>query len=161
MRHGRIWAAEPVPATFAYLERNIHANEMQFSSVEIHTLPYAMADAEASLPMLVMEESTGWSRLVDEQFASAETRPIVRVQTKTLDSVLPPVTVDLLKVDVEGAELRVYRGAPQTLHRVRRVVMEYHSPELFRDCRHLLEGCGLRMVLRTTDEALGIAFFSR
>jgi hypothetical protein len=45
-----------------------------------------------------------------------------------LDSVIPPgATVDLLKIDIEGAEYDVLKSiSPDTLRRVCRVVLEFH-----------------------------------
>jgi hypothetical protein len=51
--------------------------------------------------------------------------------------------VDLLKIDVEGAELDVLRGAARLLADSRpRVIVETHSAELERGCADLLRGHG-------------------
>jgi len=45
-----------------------------------------------------------------------------------LDSVIPAdATVDLLKIDIEGAEYGVLKSiAPSTLRRIRRIILEFH-----------------------------------
>jgi hypothetical protein len=35
-------------------------------------------------------------------------------------------SVDFLKIDIEGSEFDLFRGAPAWLHRVRRIAMEVH-----------------------------------
>ncbi len=52
--------------------------------------------------------------------------------------------IDLLKVDVEGAEVDVLRGASAMLARTRFVVLEYHSPDRRAACIELLRTAGFR-----------------
>ncbi len=109
MRQGQILAFEPMPTTFDYLQRNIQDNGSRFSSVVIQAQPYAVADISDTLSMLLVAESTGWNRLIAGDDLAKETRPIIQVSAKTLDALIPELPVDLLKVDVEGAELKVFR----------------------------------------------------
>lgn len=53
----------------------------------------------------------------------------MEVPTLTLDSIAAPYqVVDLLKIDIEGAEYQVLPAAStDTLRRIRRIEMEYHS----------------------------------
>ncbi|MBK7937789.1 MAG: FkbM family methyltransferase [Lewinellaceae bacterium] len=79
----------------------------------------------------------------------------ITVKTERLDELLPPdVHIDLVKIDVEGGELLVLRGAVQTLTRCKPVVIFEHglgaselygaTPEQVYD---LLAQCGLRVSL--------------
>ena len=52
--------------------------------------------------------------------------------------------VDLLKIDTEGAETLVLRGAGRILRRTRHVVLEYHSPDLRAECLRILTEAGFR-----------------
>jgi FkbM family methyltransferase len=54
--------------------------------------------------------------------------------------------IDLLKIDVEGAEVEVLRGARATLARTRRVILEYHSEELLAETRQRLSAAGFAEV---------------
>lgn len=161
MQRGRIWSFEPILSTFTYLERNIYENQPRFPGVEIHVQSYAVADVDDTLSMLLVAESTGWNRLVAGDELTQETRTVVPVPAKPLDALIPDIPVDLLKVDVEGAELQVFQGAANTLQRTWRVVMEYHHEDLLKNCRLLLEASGFRMVLQTPGPNLGMAYFSR
>jgi len=78
----------------------------------------------------------------------------IRVDTETLDHILSAEErVDLIKIDVEGAELQVVRGAAATLKRCRPLVLFEHgvgasdhygtSPEMV--YRSLVDDCGLRI----------------
>lgn len=53
-------------------------------------------------------------------------------------------TVDLLKIDTEGAEAMVLGGAGRVLRNTRYVVLEYHSRALRAECRALLGAAGFR-----------------
>jgi FkbM family methyltransferase len=55
--------------------------------------------------------------------------------------------IDLLKVDVEGAETDVFRGAGGAMPNVRRVIFEWHSPALLAEVRGILGDAGLREVI--------------
>lgn len=161
MRRGQLWAFEPIPQTFEYLERNIQSNSHRFSLLEVQTQACAIADVEDTLPMVLVAEATGWNRLISEEALINEQRATIKVPAHLLDSRVPETQVDLLKVDVEGAELQVLRGATRMLRQTDRVVMEYHSAELLRDCRGLLESVGFHLVTKTREHNLGIAYFSR
>ncbi|MDA8393056.1 MAG: FkbM family methyltransferase [Actinomycetota bacterium] len=50
--------------------------------------------------------------------------------------------VALMKIDVEGAEVQVLRGAGETLSRTANVVLEYHSDQSLRECSAILTASG-------------------
>jgi hypothetical protein len=52
------------------------------------------------------------------------------VPTIRLDDVFTPGSVDILKIDVEGAELDVLMGAVNLLAGVRSALIEVHQPEV-------------------------------
>jgi FkbM family methyltransferase len=51
----------------------------------------------------------------------------------------------LLKVDVEGFEVEVLKGAPETLRHTVAVSMETHTPALTAACREILEETGFKV----------------
>ena len=60
----------------------------------------------------------------------------VEVEAVTLDAIVAPYpSVDLLKIDIEGAEYQVLPAAnPDILGRIRRIEMEYHPSGDFSSC---------------------------
>ena len=103
---------------------------------------------------VVPGEMSEWSPVVDADVGSTG----ITVEVTTLDVVLPtlnlavgPATgtgrIDLLKIDVEGAETAVLDGARAALGLVDRVVVEYHSPALRSHVTMLLAAYGLPLVL--------------
>ena len=105
-------------------------------------------------------------------------RERIRCRVRTLDDLLLQLdwteSIDLLKVDVQGAEMLVLRGAERTLPRVRMVFVEvsfrplYEGSAVFTDVYGLLRERGFRMLgmeegFRGTDGELlqSDALFSR
>jgi FkbM family methyltransferase len=130
LRHGlagaNVFAIEPNPDTYGRLRWNLNAN-----GVAANTRCCALG-ARASRGM----------------FAGHGTRTRVDVgdgdvEIETLDDAAAQLgTIDLLKIDVEGAEVEVLLGAERTLDRVRRVVLEWHEEELLDDVRTILRRHG-------------------
>ena len=63
------------------------------------------------------------------------------VECDTLDNILLKDVVDVIKIDVEGAEILVLEGATETMKRVRRVVVEIHG-DRFEGVERLLRSQG-------------------
>jgi hypothetical protein len=54
------------------------------------------------------------------------------------------VKFDVLKIDVEGAEVDLLNGAKKTLLTTREIIMEYHSLQLFDECKAILASYGFK-----------------
>lgn len=89
------------------------------------------------------------------------------VEVLTLDGWLGSLgvtAVDLLKIDVEGAEGDVAAGGAGILSHTTRVVLEWHGPDRLRAVRAALGRAGLRLVHREADPEdprVGTAYFRR
>jgi FkbM family methyltransferase len=118
---GKVFAVEPAPWAVELLRANVRRH-----GFDVTVLPFAASDAAGTVRLALDEAHRSGARLSEAEGA-------VEVQAAQLDELLPDVAVDVLKVDVEGAEPLVLRGAPALLAR---------SPHLlavveFRDERHL------------------------
>lgn len=113
-RGARVQAFEPVPAMVARLREHVAMNGAV--SIEVH--PLALGAESGSLPFFAVPEgNTGAS-----SFSRREGSVEMRVDVAPLDSVVD--RADFLKVDVEGAEIHVFRGA-------RRLLSSEHAPIVF------------------------------
>lgn len=128
---GRVISLEPEPRLFACLEKNAARNGF----AQIRCLSLAAADREGSLQFAgFSDDQSNWgiSRLVARDAAPAST---FAVPTQSLDRLLDELgvaSVDLLKMDIEGAEGFALAGLERTLReqRVSRLLLELHPAEL-------------------------------
>jgi FkbM family methyltransferase len=140
---GRLISAEPHPLSYRYLERNL-APFAPFA----RPVQTACGASEGELELHYVP-----GRL---SVSSFEPRPDrtghVRVPVARLDALAATGGidhVDLLKIDVEGAEEQVIEGAGSLLARVRRLVIEIEANRQ-RWLEQALEPFGLRLVGRRT-----------
>jgi FkbM family methyltransferase len=127
---GQVWAFEPHPTIFGQLERNLDRWKAlnRLARVTAHRVALGESPGTATLWTPPRSEfNVGLSRIGGPPLAQGEA---FQVPVARLDSLLAPETrVGLLKVDVEGRELDVLRGAAPGLERgqVRDIVFEDHA----------------------------------
>lgn len=118
--NGRVIAFEPDRDNFHQLLRHVKLNEVQ-ARVELHNV--ALSDRPGQLRYHGGQESQ--SRIVDEGEVGTYT-----IEARTLDAALGEQRVSIIKIDVEGFELQVLRGArallSDTARRPRRLFIEMH-----------------------------------
>lgn len=108
---GRVVAVEPFGENFRLLESNVRRNGYD----QVTPVCCALGAANGEVTLFFERESSTATTL-RPQSASAPRTTIVPL--RTLDTVLGELDitrVDMLKIDVEGAELSVLRGAERTL----------------------------------------------
>lgn len=153
--HGWVFAFEPAPNAFALLERNIADNGLG-AAVTARRAAVAAAAGRAQFHVgrdVSFSSLHRTSRLADE----AET---VEVEVVTLDEALAHVqSIDLLKIDVEGGEGDVLRGARDVLRRSRAPIVQFEFSHknmdegrraAFEETMSLLAGDGFRIFRRGT-----------
>jgi len=102
---GRVVAFEPAPSSCALLRRNVRLNGYGNVTVE----EKAVSNQPGSLRLYLAEENKGDHRI----YQGSEPRPWVEVDAVTLDGYFDEVggRVDVLKIDVQGADFAVLQGA--------------------------------------------------
>ena len=117
-RTSRVWCYEPVPANVAALRANLAGFEARYTVEEA-----AVADRAGTLDFGV-EPSGRYGGL------GADLETTIRVETREINDVLADVlaqaaSIDLLKLDTEGAEVATVAAiAPEHLRRIRTIVLE-------------------------------------
>ena len=114
----KVHAFEPLPRSFAHLQRNLSLNPGL--AVTAHQL--GLSDRQGELKFYYYPEGSGNASLAN----LSEREDIVEVTcpVMTLDEFVAAndVRVDYIKCDVEGAELLVFKGAMATIKRDKPVV---------------------------------------
>jgi FkbM family methyltransferase len=128
---GRVIAFEPNPRTVALLGEHVSVNHASNVVVE----PIACTDTEQMLTLFdaTDEGNSGASSLSSR---NAQSSAGTTVKGRPIDDVVSELglnRVDLMKIDVEGAELIVLRGAIKTLRRFGPTLVLEVSPSLLRN----------------------------
>jgi FkbM family methyltransferase len=108
---GRVIAIEPEARNCADLARNVALNHL--ANVSMHQLALSDIDGRAAL---YLGQKSGWHTLK----AAQRRRDVgtVEVETERLDSLLEKLAikhVDVAKIDVEGGEVEVIKGAQESI----------------------------------------------
>jgi len=145
---GQIYSFEPSPDVYARLSENVRDLK------NVHTFQYGIGNKDGELEFASQGDSSAAS------FVEAVTEinknyhpdtPIRKpcVEIRKLDSLLSQVKrPDLVKIDVEGFELEVLKGASNLLSQRPVLIVEIHPPQLKlsdgseMEIFHLLESFG-------------------
>ncbi len=122
---GRVWAFEPDAQAYAYLVRNIQANDCR----NVTAVKKGVADRVGRASLMGSEP--------ERRFISADSRDSngAAVETLALDTVLAElVPVDVMKMDIEGGEPAALRGMREmsAASPNLRLIMEWCTPFLKR-----------------------------
>ncbi len=115
----KVWAIEPHPNNHRWLRGNVAINDLE-STVVIHET--ALGDAMGSVVMDIGEAGAAGGGgnaavAISERPGAGVTVPVV-----TLDSIPRSARVSVIKLDVEGYEIRVLRGAAKLIATDRPVI---------------------------------------
>jgi FkbM family methyltransferase len=152
--HSRIFCVEPFPTNFSTLIRSIERGGL---GSRIVAIPRAMAGADGQRRMDTTYGSSNHHLTEDGDLS---------VECCTLTSLMSEhglATVDLLKMDVEGAEYEILLSTPpETLRKIRRCEIELHDEhaELREELlRHLASSGLTNSRLELDRNGCGIARF--
>lgn len=122
-QRGRVLAVEPVPANLELLRKNLQLNGL-LDMCQI--FPFALT--ETGNLSISMSVEPGLSAAASISQTSRNTENSISVATTTLDDICEGAEKipDLIKIDVEGAEHEVLKGARRTLSAGPDLLIEVH-----------------------------------
>ncbi len=156
----RVYAFEPNPLAMGLLRKNIQRKRAR----NIVPYPYALADFDGETK-LFLDPHAGTTGSADTILERFEYKPgqvegagpdhlylgrkAVSVQVRKYDDIIPREVANLVKVDVEGAEFLVLKGAELSLTegRIRNIEVELHNRERKEELVKILESYGFETSL--------------
>jgi FkbM family methyltransferase len=154
---GTVVAYEPHPAVFELLERNASIWRLRSGLAQLELRRVALSDRTGDGRLVAgstLQTNMGLATLEESDTARAD--DLVSVELRTLDDEIGDRSVGLLKIDVEGHELQVLRGATRLLEQglIRDVIFEHHAP--YPDAAtEIVEGAGYA-VFSLHNDLLGL-----
>ena len=142
----RIDAFEADPAIYRYLEQNVHGNG--YGDVRL----FNKAAWHTNTTLQFRSEGADGGRL-----ASGAGDDLITVEAVDVAQFIGDRPIDLLKMDIEGAEVEVLLGCRERLHAIEHLFVEYHSLKGERqrldELLGALRGAGFRYHIHSMLEA--------
>lgn len=143
----KVIAFEPVPQTFAYLRKNLKLNDID--NAEIYNIGFS--DKEGKIAFYFYPQGSVNASAANLTLSKDAKKIFCRVEKIDEFVKRKKMKIDLMKCDVEGAELFVFRGAVKTISRDKPIIFtemlrkwaapfHYHPNEIIK----LLASCGYR-----------------
>jgi FkbM family methyltransferase len=137
---GEVVSFEPCDENRGRLTETVRLND----AANVRIVPWALGASSGTAQMRVGETSTTWSTIAGERTNGQA----VEVPQRTLDECArelePP---DLVKIDVEGAELEVLEGAQELIESsAPKLIIEFHSVDALQAARRKLDAYSFEQV---------------
>jgi FkbM family methyltransferase len=146
----RLIAFEPDPATYSRLVRNVsRVKDKAGSEITFYNCAIDTHTGHAKF----LQNMSVESRVLDDE----STDPSITVEITTLDSIIEKEgisKVDLMKIDVEGHELKVLEGGKKALAMTENITLEYHAPHFVEAIAAILAPYRFHLVNHNRDKAI-------
>jgi FkbM family methyltransferase len=114
-----MYGFEPIPELYDFLKQKYAGTK----GVEI--MPVALYDSKGTTTFQHVVSDPAYSGIRKRRYAKPDTEiRQITVETALLDDIIPETyQADLIKIDVEGAEFHVMKGAEKTIKRCKPIII--------------------------------------
>tara|TARA_R100000008_G_scaffold86093_1_gene77875 strand:- start:8347 stop:8967 length:621 start_codon:yes stop_codon:yes gene_type:complete len=129
---GKIYCVELFPQTFSSLEMRFgHCNNIEFVNA-------AISDKNGTEDVY-LGDSSEVHNIIGYSTSNVPNVKVGEIKSMTLDELLKDEDeISFIKIDVEGAELKVLHGMEQSIKKTKTILIENHSNELWPEIRKIL-----------------------
>ncbi len=114
---GKVYCFEPVPSTYTILEENKRINN--FQQMELHQ--FALGNKTEKVQIYAEDENRGGASIVNHVSEKG-----IKIEVKKLEKINLSDKINVIKIDVEGLELDVLKGAEKILRKDQpKLIIEY------------------------------------
>lgn len=155
--HGRVISFEPVAKNISFLYRHMVLNNLR----NVDIVSAACSDSN-SLAVFSAGPTSSMGHIVSDRNYLLENEQKMLVPVVTLDAVSQKLDIlpNVLKIDVEGAEVEVLRGAANILSKNKpKIFLSVHSTDLRDECLALLLQYNYKSTPLDGDEGHAREFF--
>lgn len=131
---GRVIAIEPNPGVFERLKKNVAINN--FENVELYN--FALSDFRGQTLLNIPKLDDGTSSIVNDSGSNH-----IYVDVFTFDDYFSNSEIDIIKMDVEGAEIQILKSMRRYIanHKTLKIIIEWNRTYRSREDFSYLEKC--------------------
>lgn len=158
----RITAFEPQPQNLEILKQNLLDNRI----IDVQIIPKALWVTEGPLQLHIdQDQENHWSStssLLKGSWTQKQPTVPITVDAVRLSSYLDE-PIDILKVDIEGAETEVFKECKEKLFNVKYLFVEFHKTDLHRpeELVTLLLNCGFKLTVYADNQEVPLNRMTR
>jgi FkbM family methyltransferase len=121
---GRVISLEPISLTYDFLVYNLRKLKLK----NIEPINLALSNVKSDLKMVILKDKFGenfYRARVIGKASNFEIGKVINVRAQSLDELLQELgyNVSFIKIDVEGHELKVLKGANNTLSKTQPILL--------------------------------------
>jgi len=145
---GKIYSFEPLPFLLTIFEKHIALNKKFIQHHNINILPFAISDHEKEVIFSNDIDQCEGNTYVKSSANFAGAKDSILVKCYSIDELMQQgyAAPDIIKIDVEGAELDVIRGAINTIKQYKPHILlathDCHLPGVKDQCLDLMQRLG-------------------
>jgi FkbM family methyltransferase len=150
--NGVVYSFEPMPGNIAVFKKHLELNKDLIKNDNIRLLPYAVSDADREVMFSENSKAMEGNTYIDKSSVFKTATGNFSVQSYSIDSLVKQGyrVPDILKIDVEGAEYDVLKGAMHTLQQFHPKILlathDTHLPGVKDQCISLLKSLGYHII---------------